>query len=142
MRNVSWRCLDTWKVSSKNTVVCLIGCMSGDLTAWYYLNTYFATWPILLIMFIAVVCGLCTSVLLETCILLRQMSFPRALKTAFGMSVFSMLAMEVAANSVAYFFSHGDRMVWWVIIYSLMTMLTKTLESIIVIRQRSEKTSN
>ena len=47
----------------------------------------------------AIVNGLITSVLLETFILLRQMTFSDALKTAFGMSFISMLAMELSMNT-------------------------------------------
>ncbi len=120
MQHISWRCRNTWRISSKNTLVCLIGCMSGDYSALYYLQMYHSAWSIFLIMAIAIVCGLFTSVLLETLILLRHMYFIRALKTAFGMSLFSMIAMELAANVMAYFLSSGQRLLWWVILPSLI----------------------
>ena len=65
-------------------------------------------------MALAIVNGLITSVLLETFILLRQMTFPEALKTAFGMSFISMLAMELSMNTVDLVFA-GGVLVWWVV---------------------------
>jgi hypothetical protein len=41
-----------------------------------------------------------TSIALETLILLRQMSLANAFKTAIGMSLISMISMEVAMNAV------------------------------------------
>ena len=66
------------------------------------------------VMVLAIVNGLITSVLLETFILFRQMTFPDALKTAFGMSFISMLAMELSMNTVDLVFA-GGVLVWWVV---------------------------
>ena len=63
--------------------------------------------PIMGVMALAIVNGLITSVLLETFILLRQMTFSDALKTAFGMSFISMLAMELSMNTVDLVFAGG-----------------------------------
>jgi hypothetical protein len=52
------------------------------------------------IMALAMVNGLLTSIALETVILSRQMALNLALKTALGMSLISMLAMEAAMNLV------------------------------------------
>jgi hypothetical protein len=52
------------------------------------------------IMALARVNGLLTSIALETVILSRQMALALALKTALGMSLISMLAMEAAMNLV------------------------------------------
>jgi hypothetical protein len=52
------------------------------------------------IMALAMVNGLLTSIALETVILSRQMALALALKTALGMSLISMLAMEAAMNLV------------------------------------------
>ena len=54
--------------------------------------------PITLIMFLAMVNGIITSVLLETIILLKQMSLSESFKTALGMSFISSEA--VAAPSL------------------------------------------
>lgn len=66
------------------------------------------------VMALAIVNGLITSVLLETFILLRQMTFSDALKTALGMSFISMLAMELSMNTVDLVFA-GGVLVWWVV---------------------------
>jgi hypothetical protein len=51
-------------------------------------------------MALAICNGLLTSIALETLILLRQMTFNAALKTAIGMSLISMIGMELAMNLV------------------------------------------
>jgi len=52
--------------------------------------------------------------MLETFILSRQMYLKDAFKTAIGMSLFSMIAMELAMNVVDVVFA-GGILVWWVI---------------------------
>jgi hypothetical protein len=49
-------------------------------------------------MTIAIVNGILTSILLETLLLLRSMNFNDAIKTAIGMSLISMVSMELAMN--------------------------------------------
>ena len=66
-------------------------------------------------MTLAILNGLLTSILLETVILSRQMALSLAFRTAVGMSLISMIAMELAMNltDVALtggardFFEHG-----------------------------------
>ena len=58
-------------------------------------------------MMIAIINGLITSILLETIILLRKMTFQYALKTALGMSIISMVSMEIVMNLVDYLYT-GD----------------------------------
>ena len=60
---------------------------------WPYLAT-------LWIMLLAMVNGILTSIVLETIVLSRQMVFKTAFRTAIGMSLISMLAMEIAMNLV------------------------------------------
>lgn len=58
----------------------------------------------------AVVTGITTSVVLETILLRRgadRLSWPVALRTAMGMSLVSMLAMEVVENAVDYHLTGG-----------------------------------
>jgi len=59
------------------------------------------------IMILAIINGLITSVVLETIILLKQMSFKQALTTALGMSLISMISMEVAMNLTDYLITGG-----------------------------------
>ena len=51
-------------------------------------------------MLLAMVNGILTSIVLETIVLSRQMVFKTAFRTAIGMSLISMLAMEIAMNLV------------------------------------------
>jgi len=64
--------------------------------------------------------GVLTSIALETIILSRQMQLTLAFKTAIGMSLVSMIAMEAAMNTVDFFLVGGARLVWWVIPWMLL----------------------
>ena len=70
--------------------------------------------PLMGIMILAIINGLITSILLETFILSRQMRLKEAFNTAIGMSLISMIAMEVAMNTVDVVLT-GGIIVWWVI---------------------------
>lgn len=59
------------------------------------------------IMILAIINGLITSIILETIILLKQMSFKQALTTALGMSLISMISMEVSMNLTDYLITGG-----------------------------------
>jgi len=72
-------------------------------------------WPTLSIMILAIINGLLTSILLETFILMRELTFVKALNTAIGMSLISMVSMEVAMNSVDFFLTGGAKLNWWII---------------------------
>ncbi len=72
-------------------------------------------WPTLAIMALAIVNGLLTSILLETAILWRQLGPRAALRTAAGMSLISMIAMEAAMNAADVFLTGGALLTWWVI---------------------------
>jgi hypothetical protein len=66
-------------------------------------------------MFLAIVNGLITSIILETIILVNQMGFIKALKTALGMSFISMVSMELAMNITDVILTGGAMLTWWVI---------------------------
>jgi hypothetical protein len=65
------------------------------------------------IMILAVINGLITSIMLETFILSRQMALNIAFKTAIGMSLISMVSMEVAMNIADLLLTGGAMLVWW-----------------------------
>ena len=111
----NWRDKGVWQQSAKNTLWCLIGCSIGDFSAIFWFQTYSPTTPVLQVMSVAIVCGILTSIILETIILSRQMLLGKAFKTAIGMSLISMVAMEVAMNSVDYFIVGQAKLIWWVI---------------------------
>lgn len=110
-----WHDRRVWQQSAKNTFWCLIGCSIGDFGAILWFQTYSPATSPLVIMAIAIVCGILTSIALETAILIRQMPVSLAFKTAIGMSLISMLAMEIAMNSVDYIIIGQAKLVWWVI---------------------------
>ena len=95
-----WRCKHTWKKSSINTLWCLIGCSIGDLGTIFYFQNIDHSYSVLTVMGLAIIMGLITSIILETFILLKDFNFKDALKIALGMSLISMIGMEVAMNSV------------------------------------------
>ena len=114
MNSIKWNCKHTWKESAHNTMWCLIGCSIGDFGTIFYFQSIDHTFPIYLVMAIAIINGLLTSILLETLILLKKMTLGSALSTAFGMSLISMISMEVAMNLIDSIFAKGV-LTWWVI---------------------------
>ncbi|MDP7577867.1 MAG: DUF4396 domain-containing protein, partial [Pseudomonadales bacterium] len=52
---------------------------------------------------------------LETIILSRQMIIATAFKTAIGMSLISMLSMEIAMNLVDVAITGGATLTWWIL---------------------------
>ena len=112
--SVNWRDGPIWKQASKNTLWCLLGCSIGDMGTIAYFQFTGIAWPTLAIMSLAIVNGLLTSIALETVILSRQMTINLAFKTAIGMSLISMVSMEVAMNTVDVVMTGGARLTLWV----------------------------
>ena len=112
----NWSCKHTWKRSAKNTGWCLLGCAIGDFGTILFFQLTKIPFPLLGIMILAIINGLITSIILETIILIRQgFSFNGAVKTASGMSLISMLSMEVMMNSTDYILTGGAILTWWVV---------------------------
>jgi hypothetical protein len=103
------------RLASRNTAACLFGCALGDLGTIWVCQLAGVTWPVWLIMSLAMVNGIATSFTLETILLVRIMQLREAVRTAFGMSLLSMLGMEVAMNAVDILLTGGARLTWWVI---------------------------
>ena len=113
---IDWKHKETWKVSAKNTFWCLLGCAIGDFGTILFFQLSQIPFPILGIMTLAIINGLITSIILETIILIRQnFSFINALKTASGMSLISMISMEITMNLTDYLLTGGAILNWWVI---------------------------
>jgi len=113
---IDWSCKQTWKVSAKNTFWCLLGCAIGDFGTILFFQLTQIPFPLLGIMILAIVNGLITSIILETFILIRQnFTFINALKTASGMSLISMLSMEIMMNLTDYILTGGAILTWWVV---------------------------
>ena len=111
-----WACKHTWKRSAKNTGWCLLGCAIGDFGTILFFQLTKIPFPLLGIMILAIINGLITSIILETIILIRQgFSFNGAVKTASGMSLISMLSMEIMMNSTDYILTGGAILTWWIV---------------------------
>ena len=105
----------TWKRASKNTLWCLLGCSIGDFGTIFFFHVSGIGWPVWAIMSLAIVNGILTSIALETVILSRQMTLALAFRTAVGMSLISMISMEIAMNTVDVLLTGGAFLTWWVI---------------------------
>ena len=111
-----WSCKHTWRRSAKNTAWCLLGCAIGDFGTILFFQLTQIPFPVLGIMILAIINGLITSIILETIILMRQgFEFNNALKTASGMSLISMVSMEVMMNLTDFVLTGGAILTWWVI---------------------------
>jgi hypothetical protein len=109
-----WRCRHTWRRASVNTLWCLAGCSIGDFGTIAFFQFTGIGWPMMAIMMLAMVNGILTSIALETFILSRQMALKIAFKTAVGMSLISMIAMEAAMNGTDWALTGGAMLTWWV----------------------------
>ena len=111
-----WSCKHTWSRSAKNTFWCLLGCSIGDFGTILFFQLTKIPFPVLAIMILAIINGIITSIILETVILLKQnFSFKQAFRTAVGMSLISMVSMEIAMNATDYFLTGGAILTWWVV---------------------------
>jgi hypothetical protein len=113
---ISWKCKHTWRRASVNTLWCLLGCSIGDFGTIFFFQITQNPWSIsvLSIMILAIINGLITSIMLETFILSRQMDLKNAFKTAIGMSLVSMISMEISMNVVDVLLTGGAMLTWWV----------------------------
>lgn len=147
-----WLSQPTWHRAVINTLRCLVGCTLGDFSAMWYLQAFHPDIQMGAVMAIsskyirlsydhfnaipgvltkvdvyAVASGLSTSLLLET-VLLKfgrdSLSWLAATRTAFGMSMISMITMELVENFVDYNLTGGvvqlnDPMFWLAAIVSM-----------------------
>ncbi len=122
-----WMDWAKWNRASFNTLNCLIGCSIGDFGMVFYLQAFYPATPMWLQMLLAIVAGLCTSIMLETIILKTREKFSwiLSLKTAFGMSFLSMVAMEIAMTGTDFMITGGkaafeDPMYWLALVPALI----------------------
>lgn len=115
-----WGDKGVWKQSAVNTSWCLLGCSIGDFGTILAFQLYAPDTATIWVMSLAILNGILTSIALETLILSRQMVLSSAFKTAIGMSLVSMIAMEAAMNLVDYLLVGSARLVWWVIPFMLL----------------------
>lgn len=99
-----------WSRAAVNTLRCLVGCTLGDFSSMWYLQAFYPDLGTGTIMGISMASGVMTSVLLETSLLRfgrDRLSWIVAGKTATGMSLISMVSMELAENLVDYHLTGG-----------------------------------
>lgn len=109
-----------WRQSAHNTKWCLLGCAMGDYGTILFFQFTGIPFPDLAIFALAMTNGLLTSIALETVILRRGgMLWRAALRTALGMSLISMLAMETAMNLTDYLIVGEARLTWTALPFSL-----------------------
>ena len=107
MLDIDWTCKSTWRKSSYNTIWCLIGCSIGDFGTIYFFQSIDHSLSIYLVMLLAIINGIITSIILETIILAKQFPIFEALNIAIKMSLISLISMEIAMNSVDLIFAGG-----------------------------------
>ena len=107
MFEIDWTCKSTWRKSSYNTMWCLIGCSIGDFGTIYFFQSIDHSLSIYLVMLLAIINGIITSIILETVILTKQFPIFEALNIAIKMSLISMISMEIAMNTVDLVFAGG-----------------------------------
>lgn len=114
-----WMDAHSWRRASFNTLNCLIGCSIGDFGMIFFLQAFYPGTSMVWQMTLAIIAGLMTSIALETVLLKRREKFDwsLALKTAFGMSFISMVAMEIAMTATDFMFTGGkaafDQWQYW-----------------------------
>lgn len=110
-----WRDTTVWAQSATNTAWCLLGCVIGDFATILWFQLYSPQTAPTIIMTLAIINGILSSITLETVIMSRQMPLKIAFKTAVGMSLVSMISMEASMNMVDYFLVGSATLVWWAI---------------------------
>ena len=118
-----WLRKEKWGRAGTNTSVCLLGCSIGDFGA---IICFAAFWPgefsIWFQMAVATAAGITTSIILETIILQvrEKFAFKDAVKVAAGMSLISMIVMEMAMNFVDFGVTMSYGLVITDVLYWLM----------------------
>lgn len=109
MENKFWNDIKKWKKASKNTFVCLIGCSIGDFGTIIFFQQFYSQVALWIVMILAIINGLITSVLLETALLFfkENFNFKNSLKTAISMSFISMVFMELVMTLTDFFITKG-----------------------------------
>lgn len=115
-----WHCRHTWLQSARNTAWCLLGCAIGDFGTILAFQTWSPATPQGIVLVLAIINGLLTSIALETIILRAQLGLREALRTALGMSLVSMIGMEIAMNLTDWALVGELRMTWWSVFPSLL----------------------
>ena len=92
----------------------------GDFGTIFYFQINHPDTSPMIVMPLAIMNGLLTSIALETVILSKQLPWKQAFKTAMGMSRISMIGMEIAMNLTDWILVGELRLTWWSILPSLL----------------------
>ena len=120
LTEMDWKQRSEWGQAATNTLWCLVGCAAGDLGTILFFQLTQIPFPVVGILLLAMLNGILASISLETVILLRRMPLASAFRTAIGMSLISMITMEVAMNAIDYWLVGGARLTWWVLPFVLL----------------------
>lgn len=109
-----WSDRRLWLRASSNTGHCLLGCAIGDIAAMTLIPLWYPAIGMAPLMVLAVASGIATSLALESMILRwrERLSWSNAMRTAWGMSLISMAAMELVMNAVDLLVMGGQRLHW------------------------------
>lgn len=104
-----WQDKKVWLRASFNTLNCLTGCTIGDFAMVVFLQAHYPHTPMWLQMLLATAMGLLTSVALETSLLRyrEKLVWRKAFGMAVSMSFLSMVAMELAMNTMDFMITGG-----------------------------------
>lgn len=116
-----WRDGAVWRRAAANTLRCLGGCSLGDFGALFLMQHSGVGLSTGASMAVAMTCGIATSFAIETAWLYAapstRMPLATAARTAFSMSMVSMVAMELAENAVDLHLTGGvfapHEPAWW-----------------------------
>ena len=107
-----------WRNNTRTSVMVTFarfGCSIGDFGTILFFQYSSYSLATEYIMLLAIINGILTSIMLETIILSLTQPFYIAFKTAVGMSLISMISMEVAMNVTDVILTGGAKLTWWVI---------------------------
>lgn len=109
-----WRDRRLWRRAASNTAHCLLGCAIGDVSAMTLIPLWLPGISMTTLMLCAMAAGIATSLALEGLILRWREGLPwrDALRTAWGMSLISMAAMELVMNAADLAIMGGQRLHW------------------------------
>lgn len=108
-KQFNWNDFFVWKKAGFNTLNCLVGCSIGDFAMIIFLQHFHPETSMLIQMILATITGLITSIVLETSILRfrEKLVWKNAFSIAIGMSLISMIAMELAMNITDFMITGG-----------------------------------
>jgi len=125
--SIDWLSMPDWKVSAKDTAWCLLGCAIGDFAVIFAFQIFLPETNALLVMVLAMITGIASSIALEATLLSRTMVWASAISTAMGMNLVGMVAMESAMNATDYLLVGAAALTWWSVVPVLLAGFSSVL---------------